>query len=166
MALPLFRLLVAGYPPRMTGLESKSDHVGFVVDKAELGMVFSEYFDFPCQSFHQLLHIHHGPSSGASTISQIVADVAQGKTWLTIRYVSKFKSRPQSYSFSDCICKICGWLFHNCFLSCSSLLKDMQDLWKQPWPSLINVFVEPINLRMTLKCQNMSRGPIKLKMCK
>jgi hypothetical protein len=27
--------------------------VGFVVDKAALGQVFSEYFGFPCQSFHQ-----------------------------------------------------------------------------------------------------------------
>jgi hypothetical protein len=26
--------------------------VGFVVDKAALGQVFSEYFGFPCQSFH------------------------------------------------------------------------------------------------------------------
>jgi hypothetical protein len=31
--------------------------VGFVVDKVALGQVFSEYFDFPCQSsFHQFLH--------------------------------------------------------------------------------------------------------------
>jgi hypothetical protein len=34
--------------------------VGFVVDKVELGQVFSEDFGFPCQfSFHRLLHIHH-----------------------------------------------------------------------------------------------------------
>jgi hypothetical protein len=31
------------------------DHVGFVVDKAALEQVFSEYFGFPCQfSFHLL----------------------------------------------------------------------------------------------------------------
>jgi hypothetical protein len=31
--------------------------VGFVVDKAALGQVFSEYFGFPYQSsFHQFLH--------------------------------------------------------------------------------------------------------------
>jgi hypothetical protein len=36
-----------------------SGHAGFVVDKVELGQVFSEYFGFPCQSlFHQLLHDH------------------------------------------------------------------------------------------------------------
>jgi hypothetical protein len=35
---------------------------GFVVDKAALGQVFSEYFDFPCQSsFHQCLHNHNQP---------------------------------------------------------------------------------------------------------
>jgi hypothetical protein len=33
----------------------------FVVDKAALGQVFSEYFGFPCQSFHQFLHHHNGP---------------------------------------------------------------------------------------------------------
>jgi hypothetical protein len=36
--------------------------VGFVVDKAALGQVFSEYFGFPCQSsFHQFLHHHNHP---------------------------------------------------------------------------------------------------------
>jgi hypothetical protein len=36
-------------------------HVGFVVDKAALGQVFSEYSGFPCQSFHQFLHHHNHP---------------------------------------------------------------------------------------------------------
>jgi hypothetical protein len=37
-------------------------HVGFVVDKAALEQVFSEYFNFPCQSsFHQFLHHHNHP---------------------------------------------------------------------------------------------------------
>jgi hypothetical protein len=45
--------------------------VGSVVDKVALGQVFSEYFGFPCQSsFHQLLHNHPHPSSGAGTIDQ------------------------------------------------------------------------------------------------
>jgi hypothetical protein len=35
--------------------------VGFVVDKAALEQVFYEYFDFPCQSFHQFLHHHNHP---------------------------------------------------------------------------------------------------------
>jgi hypothetical protein len=36
------------------------EHFGFVVDEAALGQVFSEYFDFPCQSsFHQFLHHHN-----------------------------------------------------------------------------------------------------------
>jgi hypothetical protein len=45
--------------------------VGFVVDKAALGQVFSDYFDFPCQSFHQFLHIiitrgwHNRPTGGS-----------------------------------------------------------------------------------------------------
>jgi hypothetical protein len=36
-------------------------HVEFVVEKAALGQVFSEYFGFPCQSFHQFLHHHNHP---------------------------------------------------------------------------------------------------------
>jgi hypothetical protein len=35
--------------------------VGFVVDKAALGQVFSKYFGFSCQSFHQFLHHHNHP---------------------------------------------------------------------------------------------------------
>jgi hypothetical protein len=38
----------------------RSDHVGFVVDKMELGQGFSENFGFPCQfSFHLLLYTHY-----------------------------------------------------------------------------------------------------------
>jgi hypothetical protein len=36
-------------------------HVGFVVDKAALGEDFSEYFGFPCQSFHLFLHYRNHP---------------------------------------------------------------------------------------------------------
>jgi hypothetical protein len=50
-----------------------AEHVGFVVDKAALGQVFSEYFGFPCQSsFHQFLLIiitrgwHYRPVGGRS----------------------------------------------------------------------------------------------------
>jgi hypothetical protein len=52
--------LDAGFPPRRAGFTS-GQHVGFVVDKAALGQVFSEYFGFPCQSFHQFLHHHNHP---------------------------------------------------------------------------------------------------------
>jgi hypothetical protein len=34
---------------------------GFVVEEAALVQVFSEYFGFPCQSFHQFLHHHNHP---------------------------------------------------------------------------------------------------------
>jgi hypothetical protein len=34
---------------------------GVVVDKVALGQVFSKYFGFPCQSFHQFLHNHNHP---------------------------------------------------------------------------------------------------------
>jgi hypothetical protein len=35
--------------------------VGFVVDTAALGQVFSKYFSIPCQSFHRFLHRHNHP---------------------------------------------------------------------------------------------------------
>jgi hypothetical protein len=59
-AVPQLKRLVAGFPPRRPGFAS-GQHVGFVVDKAALGQVFSEYFGFPCQSFHQFLHNHNHP---------------------------------------------------------------------------------------------------------
>jgi hypothetical protein len=36
--------------------------VGFVVDKVALGQVFSEYFGFPCHSFHHILHPYNHPA--------------------------------------------------------------------------------------------------------
>jgi hypothetical protein len=50
--------LDAGFPPRRPGF-AYGQHVGFVVDKAALGQVFSEYFGFPCQSFYRFLHYHN-----------------------------------------------------------------------------------------------------------
>jgi hypothetical protein len=45
--------LVADFPPRRPVFDTESGHLGFVVDKAALGQVFSENFRFPCQiSFH------------------------------------------------------------------------------------------------------------------
>jgi hypothetical protein len=53
--------------------------VGFVVDEAALGQVFSEYFGFPLQfSFQRLLHNHHHHLSGVGTIAQTVATVSIG----------------------------------------------------------------------------------------
>jgi hypothetical protein len=78
-AVPYLRRLVSGFPPRRPGFEPRSGHVGFVVDKVELGQVFSEYFGLPCQfSFHRLLHIHHLLSSGSGTKGKFVADVPSG----------------------------------------------------------------------------------------
>jgi hypothetical protein len=47
--VPQFKRLVDGFPPRRPGFKPESSHVGFVVDKAALGQVFSEYIRFPCQ---------------------------------------------------------------------------------------------------------------------
>jgi hypothetical protein len=70
--VPMLRRLVAGFPPRWPGFDPRPSHVGFVVNKAALWQV-SEYFGFPCKSFHRLLHNH--PSSADGTTGQIVAAV-------------------------------------------------------------------------------------------
>jgi hypothetical protein len=61
---------------KYTVLKNKTVRVqtacGVVVDKAALGQIFSEYFRFPCQSFHQISNIiitygwHNRPISGRS----------------------------------------------------------------------------------------------------
>jgi hypothetical protein len=67
---------------------TRSDRVGFVVDKMSMGQVFSEYFGFPRQFlFHRLLHIHHHISY---IIDQLVADVPNGLS-LTPRQETKEK---------------------------------------------------------------------------
>jgi hypothetical protein len=66
------------------------------MDKAALGQVFSEYFGFPCQSFHRLLHTHHHPSSGAGTIGQIVADVPNG---LSLTHPKKLKKKKKKKNY-------------------------------------------------------------------
>jgi hypothetical protein len=53
--LNLLKRIYAGFPPRRPGFAS-GQHVGIVVDKEALEQVFSEYFGFPCQSFHQFLN--------------------------------------------------------------------------------------------------------------
>jgi hypothetical protein len=59
--VPQLKRLVAGFPPRRPGFAS-GQHLVFVVDKAALGQVFSEYFGFTYQSsFHQFLHRHNHP---------------------------------------------------------------------------------------------------------
>jgi hypothetical protein len=40
-----------------------------------IGQVFSEYFGFPCQSFHQFLYHNNG------TIGLLVAAVPSGPNW-------------------------------------------------------------------------------------
>jgi hypothetical protein len=45
----LLRRLVAGFPPRRPGFDSRSGHVRFIVDKVTLGKIFFKYFGFPCQ---------------------------------------------------------------------------------------------------------------------
>jgi hypothetical protein len=74
----LIKQLIAGFTPQRPGFTS-GQHVGFVVDKAALGQVFSEYFGFPCQSFHQFLHHHNHPGMGQYAL--LVAAVPSGLNW-------------------------------------------------------------------------------------
>jgi hypothetical protein len=47
-AVPSFRRLVAGVPPRWSRLKPRIIYVEFVEDKETLGKVFFEYFGFLC----------------------------------------------------------------------------------------------------------------------
>jgi hypothetical protein len=67
--------LVAGFPLTSVRVRTQGIHVGFEVDKAALGQVFSEYFSFSCHSFHRLPNSHYHPSSRAG-VGQIVAYTA------------------------------------------------------------------------------------------
>jgi hypothetical protein len=74
-AVPQLSRLVAGFPPRRPGFEPRPSDVGFVVDKAELGQVLSEYFGFPCQSLIPSIVRNHHLSSRALIIGQEVTSL-------------------------------------------------------------------------------------------
>jgi hypothetical protein len=49
-------------PTAAARVRARAWQVEFVVDRVALVQVFSEYFNFPCQSsFHQILHHHNQP---------------------------------------------------------------------------------------------------------
>jgi hypothetical protein len=50
--VPHLRLVITSFPPRRPGLEPGSGCVGFVMDKAALEQVFSEYSSFPMPITH------------------------------------------------------------------------------------------------------------------
>jgi hypothetical protein len=78
MAVSQLRRLAPGLLPRRPWFETRSNDMGFVVDKLALGQVLSQYFCLPCQfSFRRLLQTHH-LSSGAGTVGQLVAAVPSG----------------------------------------------------------------------------------------
>jgi hypothetical protein len=68
------------HPILGSGFEPRSFHVGFLVDRGSLGQAFSQYFGFPCQSFHRLLHTQRHLWSEAGKISQMVADMPNGRS--------------------------------------------------------------------------------------
>jgi hypothetical protein len=75
-----------------------SGHVGFVVDKTAMGQVFFEYFGFPYQSFHRLLHTHHHSVYGAGKIGQTVTDVPSGLSQGDTTDSKTLYARKTSYS--------------------------------------------------------------------
>jgi hypothetical protein len=58
--LDMVKLLMLRSHPGDRG-SSPGRYMAFVVDKAVLGQVFSEYLSFPCQSFHKFLLHHNHP---------------------------------------------------------------------------------------------------------
>jgi hypothetical protein len=68
------------------------------MDRVELGQVSSENFGFCCHFSFQLLHNH--PSSGASTIGQLVADLPRGLS-LTPPHGANTKARLSSGAHNE-----------------------------------------------------------------
>jgi hypothetical protein len=91
--------LVAGFPPRRPGFAS-GQHVEFVVDIAALGQVFSEYFGFPCQSFHKFLHHHNHPGWHNRPFSGRSAEWSQLDPTPHYTNLSGLISFAQSYKIS------------------------------------------------------------------
>jgi hypothetical protein len=60
-AVSYVRRLVAGFPPRRPEFEPGSIYVGYLVVRATLGQVTSEYFGFPCHSFLPLIVLQTSP---------------------------------------------------------------------------------------------------------
>jgi hypothetical protein len=86
--VPYLRRLVAGFPPWPPGFDTRSCHVGFVVDKVALRQVFSDYFSFPCQfSYHLMPYTH--PASGAGTMCQTVSDTPSGLSLTSPQEIQK-----------------------------------------------------------------------------
>jgi hypothetical protein len=66
-------------PTAVARVPVRTQHVEFVVDKAALEQVSSEYFGFSCQSFHQFLHHHN--QAGAGTLGRLVGAVPSAPNW-------------------------------------------------------------------------------------
>jgi hypothetical protein len=60
--------------------------MGFMVDKAALLQVFSDYLGFPCHSFHRLLYAYNQPLSWAGTIGHETKEL----NYLYLTVLSKF----------------------------------------------------------------------------
>jgi hypothetical protein len=110
--------LDAGFPPRRPEF-AYGQHMGFVVDKAALGQVFSECFGFPCQHSTDFSIIiisrgwHNRPLSGCSVEWTLVPPphYANLKNNLILRYVFQvvsfllaFPSKSYIYSTSPHVC--------------------------------------------------------------
>jgi hypothetical protein len=68
LAAPVYKTEINGYGTTAAADFASGQRVGFVVDKAALGQVFSEYFGFPSKSFHRFLHYHNPPGLTQSAI--------------------------------------------------------------------------------------------------
>jgi hypothetical protein len=80
--------------------------VGFVVDKVALGQVFSEYFGFPCQSFHQFLHNHYHYHPG------LVQQASSGRSTQSLTpVIKKIKIRSDCFVLRYTIHVIVTFLF-------------------------------------------------------
>jgi hypothetical protein len=108
---------VAGFSQRLPVFDPRSSHMGFVMNKVALGLVFFEYFGFTCQfSFHRLLHTDY-LSSGAGTIGRLVADVPSGLSLTQNKKLQKKKTQ-----------RVCQMATLFSYFACKNLANDTEAL--------------------------------------
>jgi hypothetical protein len=91
-------------PPRPE-FDPGSGQLWFVVDKAELEQVCSEYFGFPSHSLHRPLYILHHPPFGAGAIGQIVTGVPNGLRFTSLQEIKKKENSRPTCSVTEAVFK-------------------------------------------------------------
>jgi hypothetical protein len=107
--------------------------VGFVVDKVASGQVFSEYFGFPCHSFHQILHPHNHPGQ--------------------VQYASKWPT--YQFGLHPPLCKLKKNKIMKLFLGLNKFTPGHKDVWRSgsTVPPLLTLTLDGVECSPSRYCR-------------